>query len=68
MGAVGGGADSDFVRLLVCILFSRSFIGVPMSTYACRVKLGLMLGCRPYASGGISCWFVGVGSGVVISA
>ena len=67
MGAVGGGADSDFVRLLACILFARSGIGVPMSMYGCRAKLGLMLGCRPYASGGISCCSVGVGSGVVVS-
>ena len=65
---VGGGAVSDFVRLRVCILFSRSCNGWPISTYGVRWKVGLMLGCCPYASGGIPCWSVGIGSDVVTSA
>ena len=53
--AVGGGfAAADFVRLLFVSLFARSCIGRPTLTYACRWKLGLMLGCCQYASGGIS--------------
>ena len=50
---VGVVAAADFVRLLVVSLFARSCIGRPMLTYACW-KLGLILGCCPYASGGIS--------------
>ena len=54
MNSVAGGAASDFVRLLSVILVVRNCIGEPMLTYDCRVKSGLMLGCCPYASGGIS--------------
>ena len=53
---------ADFVRLLFVILFLRSCSGGSILTYGCRcLTSGLMLGCCPYALGGVSCCTVAAG-------